>query len=72
MSAINEVLAEKVEQLTEKNNMLTTQNERLAKLLAESLGVLKTFGQNAEDKLRHYELCQGTRDKYDWRKLLNR
>ena len=72
MSAVDEILVARVEELSRENQALKYQNEHLAKLLAESLGTLEDFNRSANDKLRHYTLAKDRKGKYDWRKLLHR
>lgn len=70
MSAVDKVLAEQVESLTERTDYLERQNKRLASLLAEALGILDEFKRSADDKLRHYE--RSPRGRFDPERLLDR
>lgn len=70
MSAVHTLLENEVEVLTHRNQYLEAQNERLAHLLAEALGILDKFAIAAKDKLRHY--TRNSKGKYDPEELLDR
>ena len=72
MSAVDKVLAGRVEKLTHENAALQLQNERLARLLANALDILQSHERRTREELRHFSLCRNHREKFDWKKLLNR
>lgn len=72
MSAVDIVLANRVEQLTIRNEELEAQNNHLAKLLASSLTALSVIRDRAEDTVRHFTLAQRGNGKFDFKKLLGR
>lgn len=72
MSAIDQLLADQVEILTDENNSLRERGTRLSKLLAEALDILDKFQRNAKEQLEHYELERNDHGDFDPEKLRSR
>lgn len=72
MSAVDQLLAEQVEILTEENNSLRARGTRLSKLLAEALDILDRFQRNAKEQLGHFELERNAHGAFDPEKLRSR
>ena len=72
MSFADKYLAAKCDELATENEALLLQNERLARLLADALGILSRFKNDAQDTLRHFGCQKKASGKFDWKKLVNR
>ena len=72
MSAVDNLLAERCEALSNENDRLNHQNKRLAHLLADALDSLTKFQREAQDTLRHFGCQRKASGKFDWRKLVDR